>query len=193
MVLWVLSVAQAADLSGLQPEALAQAICAESNRVRAEQGLPALPIEPMLSTGAQLHADQMVAHGFFDHDAPEGAPYRTPKDRMLEAGVGNPFAAENIASWYALQYEGGGYMVISERRTVLASQGHILQPHTPETFAAGIVAYWMDSPAHRDNLLSTEATGLGCGAALVFEGAFPMIKGVQLFQWYEPVQPASAD
>jgi len=184
--LWLVAAAAAADLSALTPAALSAAICAETNRVRAFNGVPALPVRPPVTAAAQLHADQMVTHGFFGHTAPEGAPYRLPVDRMLGAGIDNPYPAENIATWYALQYEGGGYRVISAERAILRSEGRTLQAHTPESLAKGIVAYWMDSPPHRANMLSTRATEVGCAATVFRDGAFPMVKGVQLFQHFEP-------
>lgn len=183
------SVAWGADLSALTPGAMSAAICSEANRVRVASGLSALPTPQRLHAAAQLHADQQVAHGFFGHTAPEGAPYRLPVDRMLAAGVANPFPAENIATWYALQYDGGGYYTISAERLLFRSEGRFLQAQTPETLAVGIVGYWMGSPPHRANVLSADAVELGCAAAVFRdEGGFPMVKGVQVFQWFEPTR-----
>ena len=182
-----LRVSIAADLSALRPDAMADAICLQTNRVRVMHGLPALKVRPMLHAGAQLHAEQMVDHDFFGHTAPAEADFTAPTDRMQAAGIANPFPAENIATWYALKYYGTGYRTIDAERAIFRSEGRTLKAQTPESFAVDIVAYWMSSPPHRANLLSPYAIEIGCGSALYANGGFPMVKGVQLFQLHEPV------
>jgi len=82
-----------------------------------------------------------------------------------------------------MRYEpGDGYRVIDPGRFLYRSQGFTLQPHTPESFAAALVAYWMDSPGHRANILSTTPSTLGCAATMYMQHRFPMYKAVQVFQ-----------
>lgn len=179
--------AAAADLSALLPDALSDAICLQTNRARMMHGMHPLKVNPILHAGAQMHAEQMVDHDFFGHTAPEAARFKTPTDRMRAAGVANPYPAENIATWYALRYTGTGYRVVDPERAVFRSEGHTLRAHTPESFAVDIVAYWMSSPPHQANILSSATIEIGCGGAVYTQDGFPMVKGVQLFQLHEPV------
>ena len=182
-MLLILSAVHAAGLLG-EDDVLSSAICAQTNAVRQAHDLLPLIHSTALSRAAQLHADQMVEHDFFSHTAPPSAPWRTGQDRLVAAGVPLPRApAENIATWYAMRYEpGDGYRVIDPGRFQYRSQGFTLQPHTPESFAAALVAYWMDSPGHRANILSTAPSTLGCAATMYMQHRFPMYKAVQVFQ-----------
>ncbi|MFT5684987.1 MAG: hypothetical protein ACI8RZ_005933 [Myxococcota bacterium] len=177
----LLVAASAAGILGGDAE-VSEAICAQTNTVRQTNGLLPLAHSAALTRAAQLHADQMVTHDFFGHTAPPSAPWPTAMDRLIAAGVPAPRTpAENIATWYAMRYQpGDGYRVLDPETFRYRSQGHSLAPHTPDSFAEALVDYWMDSPGHRANILSTTPTRMGCAAAMYMQGRFPMYKAVEV-------------
>lgn len=110
-----------------------------ANAARAEAGLAELEPSEILNRAAQVHAADMVARDFYDHVTPEGD---TPFDRFVAAG-GNSWAlsGENIASCE-------GCPSPPDRGRVRA-------------FHKG----WMQSPDHRQNILSTGFDSFGFGIA----------------------------
>ena len=49
----------------------------------------------------------------------------------------------------------------------------------------------MNSPPHKENILSKNNLQLGCGVAIYFDKDFngmPMVKATQAFQQYEPIK-----
>ncbi len=104
------------------------------NRERLAAGLDPLVPNPPLVVAARGHSRDMFARNFFAHENPDPAR-RTFSLRLQAAGLRNHgMAGENIA---------------------LASDTHEL--------AARFVQMWLDSPAHRENLLRPgfRYTGIG--------------------------------
>ena len=181
-MLLLLATAQAQGLLG-EDDVVGAAICAQTNAVRQANGRPALTVSDRLSHAAHLHAAQMVEHDFFGHTAPPRAALSRPVDRLLAAGVVSPHTpAENIATWFAMNYQpGDGYRVIDVETFSYRSRGRALQPHTPEGLAQALVDYWMESQGHRENILSRVPDAMGCAATMYLQDRFPMYKAVQLF------------
>jgi uncharacterized protein YkwD len=86
-----------------------------------------------LSLAAARHARDMVAHGYFAHDEPNG---RSVVDRILSSGYLQRFGRWRIGENLGWGWGGGG---------------------TP----AAIVAAWMRSPPHRRNILSRRFHDVG--------------------------------
>lgn len=105
------------------------------NHRRREHGLPPLARDRRIDAAARAHSRDMAARRFHAHESPDGT---TPLERMRRAGwpVSRTGAAENIA-WGA----GGA--------------------STP----AEIVEGWMNSPAHRANILDPRLRTVGVGIA----------------------------
>ena len=110
-----------------------------ANASRTEVGLGELLRSGVLDEAAQTHADAMLERGFYDHISPEG---ETPFDRFLAAG-GSRWAVsgENIARCEGCETPPGAERVAS--------------------FHEG----WMESPGHRENILSSGFTRFGFGIA----------------------------
>lgn len=68
------------------------------NNARAQNGLPALAINPLLAVAAQGHSLDMACHGFLGHNGSDGS---TPYERILAAGYSPSYSEEIIY--------GGGY------------------------------------------------------------------------------------
>lgn len=106
----------------------------QSNAERARFGLAALSLDASLSEAAQLHALEMAELGYLAHESPR-AETRTLALRLNRTGAVVQAAGENLA--------------------LLSGQPDV---------AAAAVAGWMDSPAHRQNLLG-DFSHVGFGAA----------------------------
>lgn len=100
------------------------AVLREMNRMRAQNGLPALRLDAHLETAALAHTREMIAGNVFEHGDFSG--------RIRRFRVAFRIAGENIA-W------GTG----------------------PQGSAQSIVAGWMASPGHRENLLRRSFTRVG--------------------------------
>lgn len=141
-------------------DALARAVHIEVNRARAEHGLGQLSWNPGLLPIAVGHSRDMALRNFFDHISPDGADpearyrragfrCRVPVDaRTFLTSGENIYQTHRIISW----------RIWSDGRKEPA------QFHTLAGLAERIVVGWLNSPAHRDNLLQpawkTEAIGV---------------------------------
>lgn len=76
------------ELSDLEQEML-EAINAE----RAEENLPALTVDPVLTELARAHAQDMIDRNYFSHVTLEGKTYR---DRLQERGIELDWVGENF-------------------------------------------------------------------------------------------------
>ncbi len=162
-----------------------------TNAVRVRRGSTPLTHHPLLEKAAWRYAERMVEKNFMDHVDPYAAAHlRTPDQRMRAAGVANAMPAENLASYFGIQYQQpepvyvlpGGKGQFSRTRN-----GRPIPNHTYRSFAEAAVDFWMSSPKHRANILAKEALELGCGAAFFWDAnGFPKFKLVQLYQLYQP-------
>ncbi|WP_168217327.1 CAP domain-containing protein [Paracoccus liaowanqingii] len=130
---------------------LREAALERTNASREEADLGGLTRSDVLSEAAQGHAEDMLERDYYDHVSPEG---ETPFDRFLAAG-GNSWAVsgENIAT----------------------CTGCAAPPDVDrvDAFHDG----WMQSPGHRENILSEGFDSFGFGIA----GAGSTVYAVQTF------------
>lgn len=124
--------------TGYDAHLLEAAIFYETNRQRAEYGLPLLEFDYNLFVCAHNHSVDMVNYDFYAHESPVSGK-QSMSDRLDQVGYTNCTAAENIAEIYI-------------RTTYVASAQHL-------------VNLWMNSPGHRTNILNSKLTHLGCGVA----------------------------
>ena len=113
------------------------------NRQRAAHGLAPLHANGPLSRAARGHSQDMVARGYFSHYTPEGA---SPFARILRAGY-------------------------TARRRACAMGENIAAGTGPLSTPASIVRMWMNSPGHRENILSPAYRDTGVGVAFGYPGA----------------------
>ena len=136
--------AEAACADGdLQPSAanldhVSTVVLCFMNAMRANEGLGALTENQQLEDASVKHSQDMVSRKFFAHDTPEGIDVVA---RLRAIGYvpeeGDWVVGENLA-W------GSGALA------------------TPRS----IVQAWMDSPAHRENLLSPDYKEVGLGIVI---------------------------
>ena len=107
------------------------------NRERAAHGESPLVLNQDLQDAAQAHSESMAAGEYFEHTSPSGD---TVLDRLRQAG----YISGEMA------YEVGENIAYGS-----------LQDATP----TAIVAAWMASPGHRENILNGDFRDTGMGIA----------------------------
>ncbi len=112
------------------------------NQERAAASLPALRFHADLAASALAHARDMERRGYFAHETPEG---RNIGDRIKATGYLNvDFGTCNCAGWNSSVGEN-------------IAKGDFT--------AKSVVEAWMNSPSHRDNILSPDFAEIGIGIA----------------------------
>ena len=114
------------------------------NAARREHGREPLTLSDPLDQAAQDHAEDMLARAYYAHVSPEGEDAR---DRYLaRGGDRGQLVAENIANCSPCAVVPGAEQVEEMHRR------------------------WMDSPPHRENILSAGITQFGFGIVAGAEG-----------------------
>lgn len=134
---------------------LERRVLRELNEVRQDRQRERLRPDSALAAIARAHSEAMRTRGFFAHMDPDG---HRGGDRAQAANY--PFRAfgENL-------YRGRLADTVTEIRQGGRSTFSTLW-HTPDTLARLIVQSWMESPGHRDNMLSTVFDNGGVGIAV---------------------------
>jgi uncharacterized protein YkwD len=128
--------------SGTSMAALEGSVVARMNAVRRSHGLRALRMSRRLRTAAVFHSKDMGRRGYFEHDSVTGTPFWRRIERFYPSrGFSSWTVGENLL-WGSNTYDA--------------------------TFA---VREWMESPPHRQNILSRDWREVGIGA--VFFGRAP--------------------
>ncbi len=163
-----------------------------TNEQRIKEKLSELTYHPKLEESSILHSENMVKHDFFSHYNPHSKKLRDPNDRARFVGILNPYLAENIVESFVLQYNAGDE-VYPEGKGIFSYKpnGDPIGPHSYLSLGETMIDRWMNSPQHRDNILSKKAVQLGCGTAFYLKEDFnemPAVIATQNFQLYEPVR-----
>jgi uncharacterized protein YkwD len=127
---------------------LARAIFEESNRVRADHGVPALTQVPALDAAADEQAVYLTLAMRAEHDNPMPGEH-TATERVARAGVRGLSVAENA--------------VMMRVQRAAGAPG---RDDTYLSYAAFLLRGWMNSPGHRANLLNPAFRLTGCAARL---------------------------
>lgn len=138
------------------------ALLQATNRARAAHGISVLEPQSQLALAARQHAAEMARLGYLSHESPNPQTALLPQ-RVAAAGSPLQIVGENLVS-------------ISNVNTLDAA------------LADEIVAGWLDSPRHRDNLLRADYTHVGFGAAVASGEAYV----AQVFA-YQPLTLTEAD
>jgi uncharacterized protein YkwD len=119
--------------------AAGQATLCLLNGERAAAGLSPLSENARLTGASQAYTDLMLAKSFFAHVTPDGVDVVT---RLTDAG----YLTDDLDGWAAGE-------------NLAWAQGVLATPRA-------IVKAWMESPGHRENILSREYAEIGIGVAL---------------------------
>lgn len=109
-----------------------------TNEIRRQHGLPPLTFDPTLRVAARQHSAEMLELGYFSHVSPR-SQWAWPPIRAYLAGNWEAVVGENIA------------------------QGESSRSLTPQELCQKLMAGWLESPTHRQNIFSAEYTRLGVG------------------------------
>lgn len=127
-------------------------ILTKINYERTSRGLNSLVENPLLSTVARLHSEDMLKRNFYNHVNPEG---QNPTDRALLAG-----------------YYGGVGENIFKYGVIGAFFGPVPIPRVlwfnDDAVASALVNGWMSSPGHKANILKPSYKIIGIGNAWGF-------------------------
>ena len=130
-----------------------------TNEERSKVGIPPMRYHKFLEVAAYNHSLKMATTDFYSHyNSIDTSRYR-PDDRGKIAGITNPHIAENIAQEYPKK--GSTYMQI----------------------AASFISQWMNSPGHKENILSKKGRQMGAGTYYIDN----KIYGTQAFQWFDDI------
>jgi uncharacterized protein YkwD len=177
----------AIDPDRLDPALLSSAIHEQTDLRRRKEGKPRLERDARLDEAARMHAAAMARHNYLSHTDPHRSERRTPADRARLAGFRPRFLAENVATHFAIQYESGRKVIpVNTRdgtRFSYRPGAPPIPPHTYGSFAASLLDSWMESPGHRENILSDDPNffGSGCSARSAGQDQIPKLFCVQLF------------
>ena len=129
------SVASARPTNATRQRALESQLVQEINAVRQAHGLRQLAVSVGLSAAAAAHTREMGADGYFAHASYDSTPFW-----------------RRIARWYP------------SRGWRSWSVGENLLYEAPDVTAESGVHLWMNSPPHRENLLSRNWREIGVSA-----------------------------
>jgi uncharacterized protein YkwD len=110
-----------------------------TNQARRAQGLAPLAKDAELVNAARSFSNDMLVHGFFDHDTPDGLTFE-----------------KRLASQYP-------HWVYSMGENIWSGSGYNIR--NTEEIAQDIVSDLMKSPGHRENILDPGYTHLGVGVS----------------------------
>ena len=131
------------------------------NVERVRNGLPSLSLDDRLSTIARVHSRDMAVNHFFSHDNLNG---QDPTDRANSAGY---TCYKNYGSYYT-----NGIAENIAQNNLYSSVTYVdaipssYDWNTPEQIAASVVNGWMNSPGHRQNILTSAYDREGMGVAI---------------------------
>ena len=140
LVAWAVAAPAGAGVSrsSASVQALESGVLLEINNVRHEHGLGPLRLSPKLSAAARQHSNEMATRGYFSHNSANGGTFDKRIIRFYSS-AGRRF-------W---------------------SVGENLLWSSPDVDAAGALRMWMNSPPHRENLLTARWREIGLSAVHV--------------------------
>ncbi len=155
------------DLEHFDQTLLAAAIFHETNNWRAKLGLRPFRHSPALDTAADVqvtYGSLMLEIGHTNFMPGQ----KTAMDRVQKVGLIPGTVAENVALTPLLDADDDTVVGLlgegDKRRYVDAATGRELKAHTYATFAKRVLAQWMNSPHHRENIVARDLKFLGCSA-----------------------------
>lgn len=158
---------QKIDLLNVDHNLLSAAVFHETNQARQKHDLRPLKYKKEVWQAAALQARAVARGGWISHTQ-KVKELRTPSKRLEFTGLQPKFAAENVATTFGLQYEGGKpfFTRIEDGQEVYSYEagGDPIPRHTYASFGEALVESWMNSPGHRKNILSEPPEFLGCSS-----------------------------
>lgn len=174
------------DMQNIDYFLLHAAIFYETNRVRAQFGLPLFKHSYNLEMAAKSHSSDMVDLDFFDHQSPI-VEKRTVVDRLEQVGLANGYMAENIAYITGIRRQPDRTIYTPEQNNGYFSheyRGRPIPNHSYLSLAREVVRQWMASEGHRKNILNPVYRYLGCGAEHYSDPSFYGLDRFKITQYF---------
>ncbi len=151
-------------LETIDRELLEWAIFDETNLQRKRLGLLSFQYEYKLQECARQHSEEMIELVYFDHVSP--APKNaTLKQRLRNAGIDHGMNGENIAVHPVRKKQQIVFKVVDSGEASRFDWRNYGTKYTYWEFAADLVRRWLNSKAHRHNILSSQFRFLGVGVS----------------------------
>ena len=139
--------------------------------------MPELELDMPLSAVARAHSQDMAARGYFSHETPEGLDptdraqsmgyeCRRKHGRRILVGIGENLSKANLFGLATRHY---GVRKSPDGRETCIEIGVTYDWHTATELATGAVKGWMNSPGHRQNMLTPHYEREGIGVALTVD------------------------
>lgn len=162
---------QSTDFDRVEVEML---IHREVNQVRAEHDISALEFDSGLREIARYHSRDMMMTGYFAHESPDG---ETMEDRY------DMFGYQCRASVSDDRYMTGGENLAKTyyEARIRLDNGSTVRYDSPQEVAKGVVRQWMNSPAHRKNMLRDYWEHEGIGVTYIQEDGNTVVYATQNF------------
>ena len=144
-----------ANAGTIESEPVEDFVHSKVNERRAEEGLEPLEWDGTVASVSRAHSQDLHQREYFDHTNPDGDG---PLDRFTEVGDYCRAYGENIA------------MTWVDRDVRSDSSDEVSRHETPEQLAEGLVEQWMNSPPHREAMLSDSWDRGGVGVYLTDDG-----------------------
>lgn len=167
---------QIIDYTQMDYSVLNACIVMYTNKYRNIKGIPPLEFRPMLRDAAAYHCLQMVNQRFYGHENPRERKFRTVMDRLNTLGFEGRNMSENLARdfihhyneksayWYDQKEDGKNDFYYGNSNDVKG----LIVPKTYRELAKSIVAMWVKSPQHRQNMLDKDYTWVGVASLIDF-------------------------
>ena len=144
-----------ANAGTVESEPVEDFVHAKVNERRAEHDLEPLEWDGTVASVSRAHSQDLHERDYFDHTNPDD---EGPLDRFSEVGSYCQAYGENIA------------MTWVDRDVQSDSNDEVDRHETPEQLAEGLVEQWMNSPPHREAMLSDSWDRGGVGVYLTDDG-----------------------
>lgn len=158
---------QEIDTDSVNLELLEWAVFDETNQQRQRLGLPPFQFDSRLQKAARQHSQEMVQLGYFQHTSPL-PENETVKKRIENEGIAFGTTGENIAvhPLQKVQEVVFQHFDIEQSVSKYAWRNEGVR-YTYREFAVDLLKRWLNSPAHRNNILAYnfQYLGVGCVAA----------------------------
>lgn len=141
------------------------AIRAEVNYHRCRAGLGAVAYGGGgLTSIANTHSSWMAKTKKLSHFNTIGG-LKSLGERVEASGIGYRTASENIVKVHRYQLDNRRFKTIDRGQCKFAANGVLVSRHSYASLARHAVDLWMNSPAHRQNILSPEVNRMVVGIA----------------------------
>jgi uncharacterized protein YkwD len=139
------------------------AIRAEINYYRCRAGLQSVAAAGGLRKVAGQHAKWMARSRSLSHRS-KTPGQATPVARLKASGLRFHAGSENIGQIARFQIDGRSFRIADGTSCgFLSGNGRTIPPHSYASLAHTIVSLWMESAAHRRNILDRKVSRLGSG------------------------------